>query len=95
MAWFYEGRAREPVFNYATKLWLWLTNDADIAVSAASTVFSVLCIPATYLLARFAFGRAVGLSAALIIAIDPDMISWGVRGWRETIRSPSSFCPSA
>ena len=83
MTWFYEGRAREPVFNYATKLWLWLTNDADIAVSAASTVFSVLCIPATYLLARLAFGRAVGLIAAFIIAIEPDMISWGVQGWRD------------
>lgn len=58
MTWFCQARAREPVFNYATRWWLGLTNDADIAVSAASTVFSVLCVPATYLLGRLAFRRA-------------------------------------
>lgn len=83
MTWFYEGRAREPVFNYATRSWLQLTGDADVAVSAASTLFSVLCVPATYLLGRLAFGRAVGVVAALVVAIEPDVIAWGVRGWRD------------
>lgn len=83
MTWFYEGRAREPVFNIATKWWLWLVNDADIGVSAASTTFSILCVPATYLLGRVAFGRTAGLLAAAVVAIDSTMIGWGVQGWRD------------
>ena len=83
MSWFYEGRGREPVFNYTTKVWLRLTNNADVAVSAASTLFSVLCVPATYVLGSLAFGPAEGLIAAVVIAIEPEMIDWGVQGWRD------------
>jgi len=83
MTWFYEGRAREPVFNYATLTWLRLTGGADVSVSAASAVFSVLCSTATYLVGRLAFGSAVAVIAALVVAIEPSMISWGVRGWRD------------
>jgi len=83
MTWFYQGRAREPVFNYVTRWWLERTNNADIAVSVASALFSVLCVPATYLLGRLAFGPAVGLMAAVVIAIEPETISWGVQGWRD------------
>ena len=52
MTWFYEGRAREPLFNQATKFGLWLTGNDDIGESLASASFSVLCIPAAYLLGR-------------------------------------------
>jgi hypothetical protein len=83
MTWFYEGLPREPVFIYATRWWLRLTGDADIAVNAASTLFSVLCVPATYLVGRLAFGRAAGLVAAVVVAVEPELIRWGVRGWRD------------
>ena len=83
MTWFYQGRAREPVFNYLTKSMLGVTGDADIAVSLASMSFSILCIPAAYLLGRVAHGRVAGLLAAFVVAIEPDLIRWGVQGWRD------------
>ena len=83
MTWFYEGRAREPLFNYATKLMLRVTGDADIGVSLASVSFSILCVPAAYFLGRVALGRAAGLLAAIVVAIEPDLIRWGVQGWRD------------
>ena len=80
---FYAAHRREPVFPFATKVWLWLLDDQDVAVSFASAAFSVLAIVATYLLGSYAFTRWVGLLAAAAVAIEYDIITWGVGGWRD------------
>jgi len=80
---FYAAHRREPVFPFVTKVFLWLLDQQDVAVSFASASFSVLAIVATYLLGSYAFSYRVGLGAALAMAIEYDVISWGVGGWRD------------
>ena len=80
---FYAAHRREPLFPFVTKVFLDLLNGQDVAVSFASASFSVLAILATYLLGSYAFSYGVGLGAALAMAIEYDVISWGVRGWRD------------
>lgn len=80
---FYAAHRREPVFPFATRVWLWLLDDQDVAVSFASAFFSVLAIAATCLLGASAFSRAVGLGAAGLLAIEYDVITWGVDGGRD------------
>ena len=80
---FYGAHVREPVFPLVTKVWLWLLDQQDIAVSFASALFSVLGVWATWLLGSYVFSQWVGLGAAFAMAIERDVISWGVSGWRD------------
>lgn len=80
---FYDAHVREPVFPFVSSIFLKLLNQQDVAVSFASAVFSLLGVAATYLLGSYAFSRWVGLGAALAMAIERDVISWGVNGWRD------------
>jgi hypothetical protein len=80
---FYAAHVREPVFVAATKLWLMLTEDQNVAVSLASAMFSTLAVWGTYLLGSYAYSRWVGLAAALALAIERDAIAWAAEGWRD------------
>jgi hypothetical protein len=80
---FYDAHVREPVFPFVTSIFLKLLNEQDVAVSFASALFSVLGVAATYLVGSCAFSRWVGLGAALAMAIERDVISLGVDGWRD------------
>jgi len=80
---FYGAHYREPVFPMAVKCYLWMLNDQDVAVSFASATFSVLCVLATYFMGALAFSRWVGSTAALGMAVEREVISWGVSGWRD------------
>jgi len=80
---FYGAHVREPVFPFVTKVWLWLLDQQAIAVSFASALFSVLGVWATWLLGSYVFSQWVGLGAALAMAIERDVISWGGNGWRD------------
>ena len=80
---FYGASPREPVFPAATRAWLFLLGNQDVAVSFASATFSVLLILATFLLGREAFSPVVGLAAAALTAIEYDFVTWGVSGWRD------------
>ena len=80
---FYAAHRREPLFPYATKIWLRLLDDQDVAVSFASAAFSVLAVAATYLLGASLFTPAVGLGAAFLFAIEYDAITISVEGWRD------------
>jgi hypothetical protein len=84
---FYEARLREPLFVFSTKVGLWLTGGQDITVSLVSSVFGSLLIPATYVLGRAIGGVVVGLGAALLVAIEPQLIDTGVRGYRDDLFS--------
>lgn len=84
---FYEARLREPLFVFSTKVGLWLTGGQDIAVSLVSSIFGLLLVPATYVLGRSLGGVVVGLLAALLVAIEPQLIETGVRGYRDDLFS--------
>lgn len=84
---FYEARLREPLFVFSTKVGLWVTGGQDVAVSLVSSVFGWLLVPATYALGRALGGVVVGLTAALLVAIDPQLIGTGVHGYRDDLFS--------
>ncbi len=80
---FYAAHRREPLFPFVTKVFLALLRNQDIAVSFASAAFSVLAIAGTLALGWYAFSWWVGLGAALALAIEYDVVSWGVAGERD------------
>ena len=55
----------------------------DIAVSAVSGVSSTLLVPATFLLGFELGGPLVGLPAAFLVSLDPDLVSWSTMGFRD------------
>ncbi|PYQ08228.1 MAG: hypothetical protein DMF83_07260 [Acidobacteria bacterium] len=80
---FYEPNVREPLFPFVTRLMLKLLGDRNLAVNAASALFSTLAVLATYLLGAHAFSPVVGLGAALGMAMHRDVLWWGVEGFRD------------
>jgi 4-amino-4-deoxy-L-arabinose transferase-like glycosyltransferase len=80
---FYAAHYREPLFVFVTKVWLWFVNGQDVAVSLASLLFSLLTVGATYLVGARACSRVVGLLAAAAAAIEWNLISLGISGWRD------------
>lgn len=80
---FYEADAREPLFPAATRVLLAVLDDRILAVHVLSAVCSTLVVLATYLLGAAAFSRAVGLGAALMMAVDRDALWWSVEGFRD------------
>jgi hypothetical protein len=80
---FYAAHRREPLFPAATKIFLVLLADQDVAVSFTSAAFSTLAIGLTFWLGAFAFRYAVGAGAAVLVAIEHDLIVWGAGGWRD------------
>jgi 4-amino-4-deoxy-L-arabinose transferase-like glycosyltransferase len=53
-----------------------------VIVFVLATV-SVLCVLATYFMGALAFSRWVGCAAALGIAVEREVIAWGVADWRD------------
>jgi len=82
---FYQAHVREPIFLALTRGFLWLLSDQDAAVSFASMTGSVLTILATYLLGAALGSRPSGLAAAFVMAVEYDVISWSVEGWRDDV----------
>jgi hypothetical protein len=80
---FYDAHVREPVFIFATRGLLRVVGDQPIAVNLAAMLFSVLTIPAVFLLGRVAFGTGTGLTAAGLLAVEQHVISNSVDGWRD------------
>ncbi|PYQ17465.1 MAG: hypothetical protein DMF80_00555 [Acidobacteria bacterium] len=80
---FYEPNVREPLFPFVTRQLLRLLGDRNLAVNAASAVFSTLAVLATYVLGACAFSPAVGAAAALGMAMHRDVLWFGVEGFRD------------
>ena len=80
---FYQPHVREPVFLAMTHVGLWALDDQDFGVSLASAVGSTLAIFATYLVGAALLSPLTGLLAALLTAIELEMVTWGVDGWRD------------
>ena len=73
-----------PVFFYLLAGSLRLFGDGDFAVILTSLLFGCLIIPVAFLLGRLAHGRATGLLAAALVALDPVMTICSQKVWLET-----------
>ncbi len=82
---FYQAHVREPMFLALTRGFLGMLSNQDAAVSFASVTGSLLTIVAAYLLGSAVLSRAAGLTVALLLAIEYEMISWSVDGWRDDL----------
>jgi len=82
---FYQPHVREPVFLALTRTYLWLLANQDVAVSFASATGSILTILAAYLLGAAIWSRIAGIAVASLVAIEYDLISWSVDGWRDDV----------
>lgn len=80
---FYQAHVREPVFLALTRASLWLLADQDVGLSFASAAGSVLAIVGTYLLAAALMPRWAALAAALLVAVEHELVTWSVDGWRD------------
>jgi 4-amino-4-deoxy-L-arabinose transferase-like glycosyltransferase len=83
MTWFYQAHVREPVFLALTRGGLWALDGQDAAVGLASAIGSTLAVFGTYLLGAALLSPAAGLLAALLLAIEYDVITWAPDGWRD------------
>ena len=83
MVGFYDAHVREPLFVFATRVCLGLPSQQDVAVGCASAFFSTLAVPAVFLLGARACSRRVGLAAAALFAIEPDVVRLSAEGWRD------------
>ena len=80
---FYQAHVREPVFLALTRACLWLLDDQDIALSFASALGSVLLVAGTWLVAASFLSRPSALAVALLMAVEYDVVTWSVDGWRD------------
>jgi hypothetical protein len=82
---FYQAHVREPMFLALTRGFLWALSNQDAAVSFASATGSLLTMIAAYLLGAAVLSRAAGLAVALLLAVEYELISWSVDGWRDDL----------
>ena len=82
---FYQAHVREPIFLAITRTYLWLLADQDVAVSFASMTGSLLTIVAVYLLGSTLLSRVAGVVLSFIVAMEYELISWSVDGWRDDV----------
>ena len=80
---FYQPHVREPMFLAATRAGLAALDQQDAGVSLASAAGSTLAIFGTFLLGAAVISPAGGLLAAAIFAVEYDVITWAVDGWRD------------
>ena len=81
----YQPHVREPGFLAAVRIALAALDGQDAAVSLASAAGSLLCVIAVYLLCAALVSPLAGAAAALVMAIDRDVLSWSVGGWRDDL----------
>ncbi|HKE93442.1 MAG TPA: glycosyltransferase family 39 protein, partial [Povalibacter sp.] len=82
---FYQAHVREPVFLALTRMYLWLLDGQDVAVSFASITGSIATIIGAYLLGSAMLPRAAGVMLSLLVALEYELISWSVDGWRDDV----------
>lgn len=84
---FYEPSAREPLFPWLTRLALSLAGGRDIGISFLSALSSTLVCLAIFGLGSRLLSPWTGLLAALLWAIDWEVILFSVQGWRDDLFS--------
>jgi len=63
-----------PLYPFALYVWLHLAGSTPLAVRALSALIGTLTVPVVFVLGRRAFGRPVGLLAALLAAVSPVLV---------------------
>jgi hypothetical protein len=63
-------------YHLTLHAWLLLVRPGDFDIRLLSTVFAVAAVPALYLLGTELFDPAVGLAAAILLAVNPLFISY-------------------
>ena len=71
IAWIARIDQHPPLYYLLLHFWIGLVGDGPAAVRLLSALLSTLTIPAMYLLGRRLLGPAVGILAALILALSP------------------------
>ncbi len=84
---FYEPSAREPLFPALTRFALFLSGDRDLGISVLSAVCSTLVCVAIFALGSRLLSAWTGLIAAFLWAIEWQVISISVEGWRDDLFS--------
>lgn len=64
-----------PLYGQLLHFWLFLFGTSVTAARAMSLIFFLASIPAIYFLAKTAYGRSIGLFAALLLATSP-FLNW-------------------
>lgn len=82
---FYQAHVREPMFLAMTRTYLWLLDGDEAAVSFASATGSTLLVVATFFLASAFVPRIAAAAAALAVAVDYEVLTWSVDGWRDDL----------
>lgn len=82
---FYQPHIREPVFLAVTRGGLAALDGQAAAVSLASAIGSLLMIVSAYLLGAAVISPLAGLAAAIVMALDYDLISSAPDGWRDDV----------
>ncbi len=84
---FYEPSAREPLFPALTRLALSLAGDRDIGINVLSAIGSTLTCVAIFALGVRLLSPWSGLLASLLWAVEWQVISFSVEGWRDDVFS--------
>jgi hypothetical protein len=82
---FYEPSAREPLFPALTRAALALAGGRDIGINFLSALCSTLVCLATFALGARLLSAWTGAIAALFWAIEWQVISFSVEGWRDDL----------
>ena len=80
---FYQPHVREPVYLANIRAWLWALDGQDAAVGFASMAGSTLAVLGTFLVGSALLSPLAGLFAALLMAIEYEVIAWAPDGWRD------------
>ena len=81
-----EQADRNMSLYYALlKLWVKMFGETEVAVRSLSAIFAALAVSAIYLLGVRLFGRAAGLVAGLLLALDAFIIEYAQTGRAYTL----------
>lgn len=72
----FEREASMAFYHLTLHAWLMLLPPSDFDIRLLSTICAVAAVPALYLLATTLFGPAVGLVAAVLLAVNPLFLSY-------------------
>jgi len=65
-----------PLYYLALHVWVRAFGDAPVTLRMLSVASGVLTVALAYALGRLAGGRALGVLAALLVALAPDLVRW-------------------
>jgi 4-amino-4-deoxy-L-arabinose transferase-like glycosyltransferase len=64
------------IYYAALRLWVAVFGESEAAARSLSVLFAMLAVPALYLMGARLFGRAAGLAAALLLAVNEFFIAY-------------------